>query len=123
AILSPNVADVVIRALSTNSRSRLVSMPRILVNDNEEGILDSLDQVPYLVAVQSGDNLTIQSTDFAEAGTSISVTPHISDDDYLQLEYDLTLSNFTAPPQRNLPPPAQENTVQSVVTIPDAHTI
>lgn len=124
ALLSPDIADVVIRALATASRSRLVSMPRVLVNDNETGILDSLQEEPYLVTVvPGGGDVVVESTDFAEAGTSITVTPHISDGDYLQLEYSINLSSFTGQAATNLPPPRQNNAVESVVTIPDGHTI
>jgi len=59
----------------------------------------------------------------SDAGTSIDVTPRISVDDYLQLEYTIELSNFTGDRSANLPPPSQRNTISSEVTIPDGYTI
>ncbi len=59
----------------------------------------------------------------AQAGTSISVEPHISQADYLQLSYTIELSNFTGAAQNGLPPPSEKNSVDSEVTIPDGYTI
>jgi type II secretory pathway component GspD/PulD (secretin) len=124
AMLSPDVADVVVRALSSNSRARLVSMPRILVNDNELGTLNSISKEPFerVVTTDGGTTITGEGST-AEAGTRIEVTPHISLGGYLQLEYAVELSSFVGQRLPNLPPPSQENTMESRVTIPDGHTI
>src|SRR5207237_5166625 len=52
-------------------------------------------------------------------------TPHISEADYLQLEYNVSLSSFsgTGDQARGIPPPRQEDSVQSKVTIPDGATV
>jgi type II secretory pathway component GspD/PulD (secretin) len=124
ALLSPNIADIVLNALAGNSRARFVSAPQLLVNDNGKGKLESVAQEPYSVIL---DASSVQSvTSFggqAEAGTSISVEPHISEADYLQLTYSIELSNFTGASSNGLPPPSQKNTVDSSVTIPDGYTI
>lgn len=125
ALLNPSVADIVIRALSTNTRSRLVSAPQLLVNDNGKGQLKSVDQQPYAEIVDSNASQAITSFGGQiEAGTTIIVEPHISQDDYLQLSYSVELSNFTSSSgQSGLPPPSQANSVNSTVTIPDGYTI
>lgn len=123
AVLDPDVADIVIRALATETRSRLVSMPRILVNDNEEGTLESLSEEPYIQTIVTETSTTTSAGGPARAGTRIKVTPSISNGNYIQLEYELELSSFTAVAQPNLPPPTQTNTIASRVTIPDRHTI
>jgi general secretion pathway protein D len=124
ALLSPTIADVVIRALATHARARLVSAPQILVNDNGKGKLASVNQQPFAeildtASLQSRTGLGGQ----AEAGTTISVEPHISQDDYLQLGYSVELSSFTGSSSAGLPPPSQKNTIDSTVTIPDGYTI
>lgn len=124
ALLSPNIADVVIRALATNSRSRLVSAPKLLVNDNGRGRLQSVSQEPFAEILDTASNQS--RTGFggqAQAGTSITVEPHISEGDYLQLTYSVELSSFTGAGSEGLPPPSQKNAVDSTVTIPDGHTI
>jgi len=124
ALLSPRIADVVINALATNSKSRLISAPQILVNDNGKGKLQSVSQEPFAEIL---DTATTQSRTGlggqAQAGTTITVEPHISEDDYLQLSYSVELSAFTGAAQNGLPPPSQKNTVDSTVTIPDSYTI
>lgn len=124
ALLSPNVGDVVLRALSTNARSRLVSAPQLLVNDNGRGQLKSVAQEPFAEILDtSGNQSRTGLGGQAEAGTSITVEPHISEDDYLQLTYSVELSNFTGASREGLPPPSQKNAVDSTVTIPDGHMI
>ena len=94
------------------------------MNDNSTGNLVSNQEQPFTA---NNSNNTVSTTSFggyAEAGTEISVTPHISESDYLQLEYSVSLSNFTAAAtQAGIPPPRQTNLVQSKVTIPDGSTI
>jgi general secretion pathway protein D len=124
ALLSPNIADVVLRALATNTRSRLVSAPQLLVNDNGRGRLQSVAQEPFAEILDTGTNQTRTALGGqAQAGTSITVEPHISEGDYLQLTYSVELSSFTGASGGGLPPPSQKNAVDSTVTIPDGHTI
>jgi type II secretory pathway component GspD/PulD (secretin) len=124
ALLSPNIANIVIRALQTNSRARLISAPQLLVNDNGKGKLQSVSQEPFAEIL---DTSTTQSRTglggLAQAGTTISVEPHISESDYMQLSYSIELSNFTGTGTSGLPPPSQKNSIDSTVTVPDGNTI
>jgi type II secretory pathway component GspD/PulD (secretin) len=69
-----------------------------------------------------------------QAGTIITVTPHINEDDHLQLEFEVEFSAFVGDPiivpgtgpnaaSVRLPPRRQIDRVGSVVTIPDGKTI
>lgn len=123
-LLSSDIADVVLRALRTNGRASLVSAPRILVNDNATGKLSSVAEEPFAAIVDSSNNTSTTTLGgSSDAGTTIEVTPRISVDDYLQLEYTIELSSFTGERSTNLPPPSQRNTISSEVTIPDGYTI
>jgi general secretion pathway protein D len=124
ALLSPENMDIVLRALATSSRSRLVSAPQLLVNDNGKGTLKSVAQEPFAEILDT--NTTQSRTGLGgqkEAGTTITVEPHISEDDYMQLTYDIELSSFVGTARGDLPPPSQVNRVGSTVTIPDGYTI
>jgi general secretion pathway protein D len=127
ALLSTDIADVVLRALATNTRSRVTSAPRILVNDNNVGTLSSLAEFPYASVNASDTIATTSFGDYVQAGTEIVVSPHISESDYLQLEYSVSLSSFTGAAVSQggttLPPPRKSDSVQSQVTIPDGSTI
>lgn len=124
ALLSPHIADIVINALATSSRARFLSAPQLLVNDNGKGKLESVAQQPFAVILDASSTQSLTSLGgLASAGTSITVEPHISEADYLQLGYSIELSNFTGTASNGLPPPSQKNAVDSSVTIPDGYTI
>jgi len=122
-LVDPDVADAVIRALASHSRARVASSPRILVNDNATGQLTSVEEVPFTSVNASQTVATTSFAGFAEAGTTITVTPRISDDNHLQLDYAITLNTFTSGGSEGVPPPRQTEEVTSQVTIPDGHTV
>jgi general secretion pathway protein D len=122
-LVDPEIADVVLRALSDHHRSRVTSAPRVLVNDNAEGQLSSVAEVPFTSINASDTVATTSFAGFAQAGTTITVTPHISDDNHLQLEFAITLNTFTGAGSQGVPPPRQTDEVRSQVTIPDGYTV
>lgn len=122
-LVDPDTADVVVRALANHRRARVLSAPRILVNDNAEGTLTSVLEVPFTSVNASQTVATTSFAGFAEAGTAITVTPTISDDNYLQVDYVVTLNSFTGTGSDGVPPPRQTNEVRSRVTVPDGHTM
>lgn len=123
-ILSPGDFSVVIRALETVNRGSSRSMPVMLVNNNQQATLDSVVQEPFS-STNASD--TVATTSFGgtqDAGTQITVTPHIAAGDHLVLEYSVSLSAFVGDSSDPaLPPPRQQTKLQSTVTIPDGHTI
>jgi general secretion pathway protein D len=123
ALLNPGAASIVLNALAQNTRSRLVSAPQLLVNDNGKGTLKSLAQEPYAEILDTTNAARTSLGGQATAGTTITVEPSISEDDYLQLKYSVELSAFTGAASNGLPPPSQTNNVDSRVTIPDGYTI
>ena len=122
-LVDPNTADVVVRALSSHRRARVLSAPRILVNDNAEGELSSVLEVPFTSVNASQTVATTSFAGFAQAGTTINVTPTISDDNYLQMDYSVTLNSFTGDGSQGVPPPRQTNEVRSRVSVPDGYTV
>ena len=123
-LVDPEVADVVLRAFTSHDRSRVTSSPRILVNDNATGLLTSVTEVPFTSVNASQVVATTSFAGFADAGTTITVTPRITDDDRLRLEYRISLNEFTGPPGLDgVPPPRVTNEIESEVTVPDGHTL
>ncbi|MEO1527967.1 MAG: secretin N-terminal domain-containing protein [Planctomycetota bacterium] len=123
ALVDPTTADAVVRALATHRRARVLSTPRILVNDNAEGQLTSVLEVPFTSINASQTVATTSFAGFAEAGTTITATPTIAEDNYLQVDYIVTLNSFTGTGADGVPPPRQTNEIQSRVTVPDGYTI
>jgi type II secretory pathway component GspD/PulD (secretin) len=79
--------------------------------------------VPFTSVNASNTVATTSFAGFAEAGTTIEVTPRISDDDHLVLDYSVTLNSFTGTGSAGVPPPRQTDEVRSTITIPDGHTV
>jgi len=122
-LVDPDTADVVLRALTSHRRARVVTAPRILVSDNATGQLSSVAEVPFTSVNASQTVATTSFAGFAEAGTTITVTPRVSEEDHLQLDFSITLNAFTGSGGEGVPPPRQTDEVSSQVTIPDGHTI
>ncbi|HUY31649.1 MAG TPA: secretin N-terminal domain-containing protein [Pirellulales bacterium] len=123
ALVDPNAADIVLRSLASHSRAKVLSAPRILVNDNATGVLTSVSEVPFTSVNASQTVATTSFAGFAKAGTTITVTPHIGEGDHVQLEYTVTLNSFTGAGANGVPPPRQTDEVDSKVVVPDGHTI
>ncbi len=125
AVIGTGVANAVIEALTTDTHARVRSAPRVLVNDNATGLLTSIAEQPFTSVNASTTVATTSFGGYADAGTTITLTPHISEGDYLQLEYSVELSSFTgtADAATGSPPPRQTDRVESKVTIPDGATI
>ncbi len=129
-LLDPEVADVIVSALSSHSRSRVLASPKILVNDNQTGTLESVESFPFN-SVNVINTVGSQSLGGnQQAGTIITVTPHINEDDHLQLEFEVEFSSFEGDQISTggdnpglLPPQRKIDRVGSVVTIPDGQTV
>ena len=114
-LVDPDTADVVTRALVAHRRARVTSAPRILVSDNATGQLTSVEEVPFTSVNASQTVATTSFAGFAEAGTTITVTPRIRDEKSLQLEIAITVNTFTGGGSEGIPPPRQTEEVTSQV--------
>jgi type II secretory pathway component GspD/PulD (secretin) len=94
-----------------------------LVDDNAEGMLESVNEIPYTSVNASQTVATTSFAGFAKAGTSITVTPTISQGKHVNLDYVVTLNSFTGTGSTGIPPPRQTNEIASRVTVPDGYTI
>ncbi|MHB1156171.1 MAG: secretin N-terminal domain-containing protein [Phycisphaerales bacterium] len=123
AVLTTDIANIIIRALESDERVKVVSRPSVLINDNAKGVLDSVSKVPYASVNASTTVATTSLGGYAEAGTKVTITPQISEGDHLKLTYSIELSSFGDTTSESLPPVQQTNTLSSEVTIPDGYTI
>jgi general secretion pathway protein D len=123
-LLNPMDYSILIRALETVSEGRTLSRPRVLVGNNQQATFDSVLQEPF-ASVNASD--TVATTSFGgtqDAGTSISIRPQIAEADHIVLDYSVRLSSFVGESANaSLPPPRQQNSVQSSVMIPDGHAV
>ena len=124
ALIQSESIPLIINAVRTDTDGRIVSSPSLLVNNNEEASIVSLEEQPT-TSTSQGDNSTITSFDgFEDAGTNLLVTPSISDGGYLRLTYEVELSSFIGTSTGDgIPPARTTNTVSSAVTVPSDATI
>ncbi len=125
AFFDDSLVYATLEALQTEGNSKVVSMPRILVNDNEEGTISSERQEPTTrTTIPAGsDTPIVEFKEYVSAGTTLGITPHISEGDFLQLEITLDVNSFEGQGQANVPPPQSTNQITTLVTVPDDKTI
>jgi len=122
-LLSADIADIVIHALESDSRAKVVSRPNLLINDNAMGTLASESEEPYAAVNASSTVATTSYGGNSKAGTKITVSPQISEGDYLKLKYQIELSSFGENRTDVLPPSKHTDSIDSEATIPDGYTI
>ncbi len=120
--------NALLTAMQEKNYGRVMSKPKILVNDNEPGMIRVTDKT--YVAITSGalveGSVGVVQTglDYQdyEAGLTLEITPHISRGDLLRLDMSLTQSDFgTITGER--PPDTTEADINTTVTVPDGSTI
>lgn len=126
AVIRPGDFSVVVKALQSLGGGRAVSLPKVLVANNQKAQFDSLVQEPYGVSFTQGNsnatNVTFGGT--LDAGVKLSVKPQISEGDALLLDYSISISAFGEQGRAgNLPPSRQVNSLQSLATVPDGYTV
>jgi general secretion pathway protein D len=123
-VLNPGDYSVLVRALETINRGRALSMPKLLVANNQQATLNSTLSQPY-ISVNATNQLASQSYGgSSEAGTQVTIKPQIAEGDSLILTYNISLSAFVgAAADESVPPPKQQNQINSMATIPDGYTV
>ncbi|MGE3182816.1 MAG: type II secretion system protein GspD [Phycisphaerae bacterium] len=122
-LLAPDEVPFIIQALETHGTTRVNSAPRILVDDNASGSIESVAESPFTSVNASDTVATTSFAGFAKAGTQLQIEPHIAEGDHLELKYDLSVSSFTGAGGLNTPPPRTSDTISSTVRVPDGFTV
>ncbi|MFG0304975.1 MAG: type II secretion system protein GspD [Phycisphaerales bacterium JB040] len=123
ALIQSESIPFIINALQTDTDARVLSRPTLLVNDNEEGSIDSVIEQPTTSTTVTDGTSQTNFNGYEEAGTNLLITPTISKEGYLTLEYEITRASFTGTGTDNVPPPRATDTVTSKVTVPSNATI
>lgn len=125
SVIRSEYVPLIVNATQTNSDVRILSSPQLLVNDNEESEIVSIEEQPYSEISQGtngGQNLQ-SFGGVVEAGTTLTVTPSISKAGFIRLEYNVELSNFIGQGTDGLPPPTNRRTISGSATVPSNATI
>ncbi len=122
-LLAPDEVPIIVQALASRGDTKVYSAPRILVDDNATGRLESVAESPFTSVNASDTVATTSFAGFAKAGTQLSIEPHIAEGDHLEINYSLTVSSFTGAGTGTAPPPRSSDTLSSTIRVPDGHTV
>ena len=122
-IMEPDDVQAILHALQSTGNIRITSAPQVLVNDNAVGTILSIAEEPTTQTNQGETTTTTSFAGFVEAGTQFKITPHISESDYLRVEYAITLNAFGEKADPVIPPARSTSQITSEATVPDGHTI
>lgn len=125
ALIRSDYIPLIINATQTDTDVRILSSPQLLVNDNEESEIVSIQEEPFSTISQgTGGGQNLQSFGgVVEAGTTLRVTPSISKAGFIRLAYFVELSDFIGQGSDGLPPPTNRRTIEGSATVPSNATI
>ena len=114
-------------AMDKKNYGRVLAQPKVLVNDNEEGVIKTTEKTYVGEETQSwpGDGTTpvttVKWTPY-EAKIELMITPNISEGDLLRLEINMLREDFEKSTDGSPPDYATSN-IDTIVTVPDGSTI
>jgi general secretion pathway protein D len=123
AVLNPDKVQAIFKALQAKDNVRIESAPQILVNNNAVGTIMSIAEEPTRQTNQGETTTTTSFGEYVTAGTQFYVTPHISESNYLLVDYQIMLNSFGEQADPELPPSRNTSTIQGRATVPSGSTI
>ncbi|MCA8958496.1 MAG: hypothetical protein KDC87_20635 [Planctomycetes bacterium] len=116
---------VLINALSDDKRANVLSLPSVIVNNNENATVSSLEDRPTQQVSQGTATTQSGFSGFQNAGINLTISPSISSNNYLRLNIDLLVSRFITPfdPAAATPGVKATRQVKTQVTLPSGHTM
>jgi len=123
-IIDSDDVPVIINTMLTEGEGRIVSTPRVLVNDNESAEISSEREEPFSTTSQvAGAPSQTSLGGTLNAGTTLTIEPQISDRGFIILDVQVSLSSFGERPNPDLPPVRLSDNISSVVTLPSETTV
>ncbi len=135
--------QALLEAIQQKGYGRILARPKLLVNDNEEGVIKSEEETSIVreetqvipgTAATAPTYTTQVGFETYKAGITLTITPHISKGTQLQLTVNLNRTDFRLRPDYEItsggekrsgptPPDLLSSDVTSKVTVPDGTTI
>ena len=120
---------LIFNVLNTITQSRILQLPSLVTADNEEAVIEVQDEQAFTTSSTTTGGVTSGGLGgFEDAGTTLSISPHISDASFLLLNINLTVSAFVGEPRvlsngDVIPADRIRRTLITAVTCPDRHTV
>ena len=118
--------QALLNAMDKKDYGRVLAQPKVLVNDNEEGVVRTTEKTHVKTETISwqGDPphevISVQYVPY-EAKIELNITPNISEGDLLRLEINMLREDFER--KEGIPPDYTTSNVTTIVTVPDGSTI
>jgi general secretion pathway protein D len=121
--LRPDEISALVKMVSTQSQVNILSQPLLLVNDNEDANFTTKVSEPTIVTSQGTSTTQTSFAGFADATTSLTITPQASPDGYINLKITQSFEEFSGQSSASgVPPPKISNNVSTMITVPDRYT-
>ncbi len=120
---------LIFNALSTVTQSRILQLPSIVAADNEEAVIVVEEEQATTTSTTTSGGVTSGGFgSFESAGTTLAISPHISDEQFLLLNINLTVSAFVGEPRvladgGVIPADRITRQIITAVTVPNRHTV
>lgn len=106
-------------AMQAEGRGEIVSSPRVITSDQNKATILQGQEIPYQEATSSGAT----NVEFKEAVLKLEVTPHITPDDRIIMELDVTKDNPDWTRTVLGVPPIDTRQVQTTVLVDNGETV
>jgi len=118
--------QAILTAMDKKGYGRILARPKILVNDNEEGVIKTtekthVEEETTVIPTATAPGYTTTKYTPYEAKIELTITPHISEGNLLRLEVSMTREDFDR--QLTGPPDYATSNIDTIVTVPDGSTI
>ena len=108
----------------SDTLANVLSIPSVLVNNNEGATVTSTKEVPTQTSNQGTATTSTGFSGYQKAGITLNISPSISESNYLKLSVDLEVSRFLgSTTNAALPPDKITRKIKTMVTIPNGHTL
>jgi general secretion pathway protein D len=116
---------VLINALASDERANILSLPSVVVNNNENATVTTAETRVTIEANQGTATTQTSAGPERSAGITLSISPTISSTNYLRLNIELSVSRFLEPfdPGDVTGGPSLERSISTQVTLPSGDTI
>jgi general secretion pathway protein D len=118
----------ILQMIAGDNKSNLLSIPSVLTNDNGSATITVSESQTTTTSSLSGGGVSQGGFGgYEEAPLTLSISPHISADDYLRLDIELLVENFTGTERevngQVIPAPKTTREVLASVTVPNGATV
>lgn len=117
-----NKLPVIMTAIASFDKSRAITTPFALTNDNQPAHFDVTLTTSYATNTLT-TGFSQQSFQQLQIPTSIDVTPQVNSEDNLTLDVKIAISTASAPPGPGAPPNVNARNLNAVVTVPNMHYV